>query len=759
MTGPTAGKTRVAILGGGQAGLTVALQLTDPANPKHDQYEVTVHQLGWRLGGKGATGRPTDEPWAAARIEEHGLHNWFGFYDNSFAQMRTVYTELNRPPNAPVATFDQAFIGANEAVFVEKIQGQPRLWTVHNLTNGAQPGIGGLFLSPWDYLDMAIELIKRMLGGTPAAALTTPLLAQAQAALERAAKSSNQPLTISVATLRDAVNAASTVLGAAKPKPIGDVSPLLSIVDKARREGGLAGDVIAGPPWIDAISNLGIRGICWTLWLFMDALWQVVKNNIETPAKDTERRLWIGSNMAYACIVGALLDGVVDNGFDVINHLDFRAWLGQHLYDDGGVTMRSPVLEAIYTASFAYPAGNADCPPGQFWPPAENMEAGTALRGIARTAFTYKGSFAYRFAAGTADTCYAPIYEVLAARGVQFEFFHRVRTLSLTGSSVSSIDLGVQAQPAAAGASYAPLMNVAGLPCWPDQPLWAQLANAAWFQSVDADLESPTAQVIAKEAPLTLTKGVDFDEVVLAIPIAALPSICADLIAASPAWATSVNTIETVRTQALQVWWTQPTDRLGLVIARPPIVTWLYDAWSPLNVWGDYREIIEMEGWPPTATPKALAYFCSTLPDAGANPFDPYPPQPQADAIVKTNAVELLQQGIGIVLPNVTPGGQVDWTLLFDPRPVPGIGQTRLDAQYWRGNVTASERYVLSVVGSSVARLPAHDPAFSNLWLAGDWTVNTLNCGCMEAATMSGMLCSNALSGFPLRSDIIGVDF
>ena len=752
-------KTRVAILGGGQAGLTVALQLTDPANPNHDQYEVTIHQLGWRLGGKGATGRPTDEPWAAARIEEHGLHNWFGFYDNSFAQIRTVYTELNRPPTMPLATFDQAFVGANEAVFVETIQGQPRLWTVHNLTNPSQPGVGGLFLSPWDYLEMAIELIKRMLGGSTAAAATVPILSQAQAALERVATTDQQPLTISFATLSDAIAASSTVLREAMPKPSSDLSPLLAIVDKARSEGGLAGDVVAGPPWIAEISKLGVRAICWTLWLFMTALWQVVKNGIETPAKDTERRLWIGANIAYACVVGALLDDVVDQGFDVINNVDFRAWLGKHLYNDGGVAMRSPLVEAIYTASFAYPAGNSEMPSGSYWPPAENMEAGTVLRGIARTAFTYKGNFAYRFAAGTADTCYAPIYQVLAARGVKIEFFHRVAGLSLSGSTVSSIDIGVQAEMATPGADYAPLMNVAGLPCWPDQPQWSQLDDAAWFQSVGADFENPTAQVMTHETSLTLAVGTDYDQVVVAIPIAALPSICSPLIAASPAWSKAVNTIQTVRTQALQIWWTQPTDRLGLSIARPPIVNWLYDAWSPLNVWGDYREIVAIEGWPPAATPKGLAYFCSTLPDAGANPFDPYPAQHQADAIVRANAVELLQQGISTVLPNVTPGGQVDWNLLFDPRPVPGIGQTRLDAQYWRGNVTASERYVLSVVGSSAARLAAHDPAFANLWLAGDWTINTLNCGCMEAATMSGMLCANALSGFPARSDIVGVDF
>ena len=119
----------MAILGGGQAALTVALQLTDPANPKHDDYDITIYQLGWRLGGKGATGRPVDRSWAAERIEEHGLHTWFGFYDNSFRQMRDVFEELDRPAATPLATFDEAFEGVNEMVFVEDIEGQPRIWT------------------------------------------------------------------------------------------------------------------------------------------------------------------------------------------------------------------------------------------------------------------------------------------------------------------------------------------------------------------------------------------------------------------------------------------------------------------------------------------------------------------------------------------------------------------------------------------------------------------------------------------------------
>jgi uncharacterized protein with NAD-binding domain and iron-sulfur cluster len=87
-------------------------------------------------------------------------------------------------------------------------------------------------------------------------------------------------------------------------------------------------------------------------------------------------------------------------------------------------------------------------------------------------------------------------------------------------------------------------------------------------------------------------------------------------------------------------------------------------------------------------------------------------------------------------------------------------GCERLRGQWSRGNVTPTERYVLSVVGSSRHRLAVHDAGGPhNLYLAGDWTQCTLNCGCMEAATISGMLCSNALTGFPARAAIVGLDF
>ena len=87
-------KTKVAILGGGVGAMAAAWELTSTPE-RRAKYDVTVHQLGWRLGGKGASGRNAAE---GQRIEEHGLHIWMGFYENAFRVMRACYEELGRPP-------------------------------------------------------------------------------------------------------------------------------------------------------------------------------------------------------------------------------------------------------------------------------------------------------------------------------------------------------------------------------------------------------------------------------------------------------------------------------------------------------------------------------------------------------------------------------------------------------------------------------------------------------------------------------------
>src|SRR5215469_7460460 len=105
---------RVAVIGGGCASLTAAFELTRPE--QRGRYEVTVYQAGWRLGGKGASGRGP-----SGRIEEHGLHLWLGFYENAFRLMRACYAELGRDPKKDrLATWQDAFEPAPVVAVVDR---------------------------------------------------------------------------------------------------------------------------------------------------------------------------------------------------------------------------------------------------------------------------------------------------------------------------------------------------------------------------------------------------------------------------------------------------------------------------------------------------------------------------------------------------------------------------------------------------------------------------------------------------------------
>jgi uncharacterized protein with NAD-binding domain and iron-sulfur cluster len=111
-------KKKIAILGGGVSAMTAACYLTEKDNWQ-TQYDITVYQMGWRLGGKGASGRNAEY---GQRIEEHGLHVWFGAYVNSFKTLEKVYADLNRPSGAPLATFDQALKPHSFIALEEKIE-------------------------------------------------------------------------------------------------------------------------------------------------------------------------------------------------------------------------------------------------------------------------------------------------------------------------------------------------------------------------------------------------------------------------------------------------------------------------------------------------------------------------------------------------------------------------------------------------------------------------------------------------------------
>ena len=170
-------RQKIAVIGGGVGAMTATYALTTV--PDWDKnYDITIYQLGWRCGGKGASGRNADHH---QRIEEHGLHIWAGFYENAFRLMRDCYETLNktglRSPDAPLGTLDKAFKGLSHFLLAEDLpqpDGSVSLhpWRVDFQPNGEKPGTGGLLPTPFAYFQMLVrtvaDMIDRGLDGTAA---------------------------------------------------------------------------------------------------------------------------------------------------------------------------------------------------------------------------------------------------------------------------------------------------------------------------------------------------------------------------------------------------------------------------------------------------------------------------------------------------------------------------------------------------------------------------------------------------------------
>jgi uncharacterized protein with NAD-binding domain and iron-sulfur cluster len=150
---------RVAVLGGGMAGLAAAWRLSEPeAGPN----EVTVYQRGWRLGGKGASSRGVH-----GRIEEHGLHVWLGYYENAFRLLREAYGELDRPatdPDCPIRTWRDAFTPASVIGLGDDVGDEWHDWLAWFPEDDRLPGeapYGDDAIDAVDFVRHAIQLLSR----------------------------------------------------------------------------------------------------------------------------------------------------------------------------------------------------------------------------------------------------------------------------------------------------------------------------------------------------------------------------------------------------------------------------------------------------------------------------------------------------------------------------------------------------------------------------------------------------------------------
>jgi uncharacterized protein with NAD-binding domain and iron-sulfur cluster len=708
------GLPRIVILGGGVGAVTAAVNLSQPGWQEHFG-SITMYQQGWRLGGKGASGRGRDR-----RIEEHGLHVWFGCYHNAFRMLGGCHAELDERERHGEARWPLAFASMQDSLLARTEISLTdhdgcdwKLWEADFFDNDESV--------PWQPADRRAEptvlsYLRRSL--YLAATLVWSLVA------------SEPDLDQALEIVRP---------GAAPPRRTGLVTPGSPAAGTSGHSDEmpfvlrLTADALDALPQ-DAADRPGILSAIDLVLRTIDTVYDVLMRRFGEVAQvsDAVRRAGYVADLLLAIARGMIEDDLVGtDSFAPIDHLDFREWLLAH-----GATPESVdcvlVRTIVYDLPFAYEGGDPRRPAAA---------AGTSLRSLMGIFFSYRGAIMWKMNAGMGDVVFAPLYELLVKRGVDVRFFHRVEQLTAGGGGIESITIDVQTEipPATEPSDY--LMDRA---LWPADPREihpfldmriAPEAYESWYLGRRAAWHSTTT--LQRGAP-----GDDgFELVVFGLPISCVPHVAPDLVDQSALWRAAVDHVVTVPTQALQLWLDRPAPDLSH--SREGTILGGYT--EPFDTWADMSQLVAQEQVNGCAT---VAYFCNVLEDA-APPIRGSASAAQwlADqgGLVYARALRFLRRDIANLWPQAIDPvtGELDWNVLLAPASV--TGSERLQFQYWRANIEPSERYVLSIPGSGVHRIPPGDTGFANLYTAGDWTSCLLDGGYVEAAVVSGILAANAI--------------
>jgi uncharacterized protein with NAD-binding domain and iron-sulfur cluster len=676
-------KGRVAILGGGMAGLATAWRLSAPG--WRDRFEsITVYQRGWRLGGKAASSRGPH-----GRIEEHGLHVWLGSYENAFALLRECYAELDRPgtdPDAPVQTWDQALIPADHLGLAERWGADWLAWQGTFSRNDelpGEPGSTGREMTALDFLQRMLRLLVDF------------------------AESIRDPLPHGL------------VLSGSPSPPAGTRSA--DAVARAAIAALLA--LAESPPSGSAATDL--------LGTILDA----IRGALDYEDRPDHKRSWLLMSMLTATARGILVDGLITDprGFRAIDDEDFGDWVQRHgAHRD---VLESPLIRGLYDLVFGY----EDADPRR---PAFGAGLAVFLTGL--VLFEYKGAIFWKMTAGMGDIVIAPLYQVLRRRGVEFEFFHRLDGLHLDAQhqAIDAISIGRQVRLADGVDHYEPLTSVRGLPVFPAQPLRDQLSSADRDRIRDwHSLETHWGRQEDAESRV-LRRGVDFDHVVLAVSLGMVDIVARELVADQPSWRDMTTQVRTVATQAFQIWLGADEPSLGWR-GKPEVTTSAY--LPPFETWASMGQTLWAEEWPDDERARTVAYFCGSLGAPWPTDEDAATYVGRYEEQVRSDAVRFLNRDIGLWFPNAVSEAGFAWHLLCGADGRHGLAA--LESQHISVNIDPSDRYVQSVPGSDRFRLRPDESGYDNLVLAGDWTDCGMNAGCIEAAVRSGLQAANVLLG------------
>ncbi len=618
MAGDEPGKIRVAIVGGGCAGLAAAWQLSQQPG-----YEIHVYEKSWRLGGKGASARAAD-----GRILEHGLHVWFGFYENAFKMMRECYAEVERrnwgpkPDNAQKLAHgrieDAFFPEPNVGVADPAFAGEWAFWST------LLPPAEGLPGTPLDertnpftlanYLVRCFGLLKSLM----LSVIGPPNVGgPGQPATEGSSSS-------------DETGSPGPAVEAARP-----IAALMERMTGLLRVGSLTSAAVL----LQAVSILEVwlrdknstPGTAASAIQLAEALaGQTRKLLLDLTSVDAQVRTKTEIiDIVMTIAVGLFRDRVLFDarGLDAINNLDYRAWLRKHGATNAALELR--FLAGTYDLVFGYQNGDRSKPA---------FAAGVAVRGALRMFFTYRGAMFWRMGSGMGDAVFAPLYRVLlagrllnagsrpvpgpgdAAKTDEAQYaspveFHLLHELSGVGFSVSqdsrryvtSVEFMAPGDSQALDLQSKDALDKFG--CWPET------AEARFGDAI-------MKERIRKE----LVVGDHFDRVIFAIGIDDFNKAGAALLpdanskgSTSPAdWKAMSAEVKTVATKSAQVWVRRDLEGLGWDRGSALITA----LGLSFGTWADMTPTLTSErAWrgqtkSPLDEARSVAYFCDVVPDA-----------------------------------------------------------------------------------------------------------------------------------------------
>jgi uncharacterized protein with NAD-binding domain and iron-sulfur cluster len=700
----TSSKTRVAILGGGPAGLTAAMSLSATAELRA-RYDVTIYQSGWRVGGKCGQGRKGP----ANRIEINGTHYLFGAYDAVFDLARDVFAELETAGDERFGTYASQFLPCSTVAVKEFFNGNWDTWVINLPGDGVPPSGPAAELTLGDTMRSVIGMIidectaERLADLVPATGVppdTSPAVPDPPHWWQRVAEFIGREL-----------HAAEHRVG------IGLLHLALNLVHGLEHE---------------AMQPTAREALVWLLSHFRS--WAQALLQKSSGTRIDARRLWQLIDLGTSVLIGMIEDHVFEpGGFDGIDQYDLREWLVRSGAQES--TAWSAPIVTWYNAIAAYEHGDVTKP---------NMSAGIGLRGLIRLGLTYRGAFSFQLSCEVGDSLVAPMYQVLKNRGVRVMYFHRVRDVvpSNDGATIESIAVERQVTLKSGDpSSYDPFMTLPnGRPVWPDAPLADQIAGPP---ACAADLLSFYAPDVG--SMVTLTRGVDFDTVIYALPVATARWYCAGLVNQKAPWRAMVDHLGTTETQSLRMWMYPTVEEIGWPYGQSVLSGYF----EPLATWEDARQLIAAETWPAAHTPGGIATLFGVLPGAPAvypGPDDEAYPARRAAQATQT-ALQFCQSFVGSLWPGATglhnPVG-IDWQKLVSLDD--GLrDEQRLAAQSIIANVGPVEAYTQIQKGTLQYRLRVNETGYANLLIAGDWVRNGYEVGSVEGAVLGGLQAAAAI--------------